>query len=117
MIPLNPAPKAADTANSPRLVLGQDDPASAGAWQIDAARIVYRPPARSDSQPQNSRLTKALPSSVESIRAPRAGPMPRSLQRATRWAAGIAIGTQQKKPAMHRSANTNMGDIARAGAR
>ena len=48
---------------------------------------------------QNCRLRKARPSSIESIAAPTDAEIPTSVQRATRWPCGIAIGTQQQKPA------------------
>src|SRR5262245_50933030 len=77
----------------------------ADAWQADAISIVNRPPTRSVSQPQNIRLTNALPSNTESINAPRAGVIPRSLQSATRCVGGMAIGAQHRNPAKHRSQN------------
>jgi hypothetical protein len=55
--------------------------------------IVHSPPRRSDSQPQNWRDRKAASSSTDSIAAPRDVAIPRSPQKATRCAAGIAIGT------------------------
>ena len=61
--------------------------------------MVRRPPMRSATTPQICRLTKAQPSSTESIAAPCDAGIPTSLQKATRWPCGIAIGTQQKKPA------------------
>ena len=39
----------------------------------------------------------------------RAGEIPRSLQKATRWACGTDIGMQQQKPAMHSSTCTRLG--------
>ena len=60
------------------------------------------PPIRSASQPQNCRLTKAQPSSTDSIAAPCADEIPTSLQNATRWLDGIAIGTQHKNEAAHK---------------
>ena len=64
-----------------------------------------RPPIRSASQPQNCRPRNAAPSITESISAPCAGAMPRSLQNATRCTCGIAIGTQQRKAAAQSSAS------------
>ena len=51
---------------------------------------------RSEIQPHALRLKNAVPSSTESIAAPCDGRMPRSVQSATRWPCGIAIGTQQQ---------------------
>jgi hypothetical protein len=66
------------------LVLGHDEPCQhrslahrCGEDRVEATRMI-------NSQPQNSPLTKALQSSAQSMSAPRAGVMPRSLQRATR---------------------------------
>src|SRR5579883_3145964 len=101
MMPLKPSPKAAETANNPASFRVSAKAAIASAWQADAANTVRSPPTRSATQPQNCRLTKAQPSSTDSIAAPCAGAMPTSLQNATRCAEGIAIGTQQRKFAMH----------------
>ena len=76
----------------------------AAAWQAEPAKSVRRPPIRSATQPQNCRLTKAVPSSTESITAPRVGEIPTSVQRATRWLRGIAMGMQQRKDAKQSSA-------------
>src|SRR5215831_14801702 len=105
MRPLKPNPNAAETANSPASSCVKTNPASAAAWQTEAAKIVKRPPTRSVSHPQNKRLKKALPSSTDSIRAPCAAEMPRSLQSATRCPGGIAIGVQHRKPATHSRTN------------
>ena len=64
---------------------------------------------RSEIQPQNCRLTKAVPSSTDSIAAPCEARMPRSLQNAGKWACGMAIGTQQKMPAAAITAKTRLG--------
>src|SRR5215831_21074170 len=74
-------------------------PTIATSWQTEPAEIVRNPPIRSDTRPQNCRLRKARPSSIESIAAPIDAEIPTSVQRATRWPCGIAIGTQQQKPA------------------
>ena len=78
-------------------------------WKAEAARMVRRPPIRSDSQPQNCRLTKAQPSRTDSMAAPCVGGMPRSPQNATRWPCGMAIGTQQQKPARPSNASATLG--------
>src|SRR5579875_2910675 len=80
--------------------------AMASAWQAEPANTVPSPPMRSATQPQNWRLTKALPSKTDSIVAPCAGAIPTSLQKATRWLDGIAIGTQHKNDAAHNTACT-----------
>jgi len=64
---------------------------------------------RSDIQPQHCRLTKAVPSSSDSIAAPCAGAMPRSLQNATRCPCGMAIGTQQQNDASDSKASATPG--------
>src|SRR5229473_6786628 len=64
---------------------------------------------RSDIQPQNWRLMKAVPKSTESIAAPWDARMPRSLQNAGKCCCGIAIGMQQKMTATATSANTGLG--------
>src|SRR5262245_5681259 len=103
MTPLKPRPNAAETAKRPASSRVKTKAIKAAAWQVEAARMVKRPPMRSANQPQNSRLKKALPSRTESIAAPRAGTMPRSLHSATMWAGGIAIGVQHKNPAKQSS--------------
>ena len=72
---------------------------------------------RSVSQPQNWRLTNALPSKTDSISAPWAGAIPKSLQRATRWVGGMAIGVQHRNPAKHRRANVIREESRRSGSR
>ena len=64
---------------------------------------------RSETQPQNWRLTKAVPSNTDSIAAPCEARMPRSLQNAGRCACGMAMGMQQKMPAAAITANTRLG--------
>ena len=63
---------------------------------------------RSAIPPQNWRLTKAAPSSTDSMAAPCEAAMPRSLQSATRCCCGIDIGTQQQKAATISIANTTI---------
>ena len=64
---------------------------------------------RSETQPQNCRLMKAVPSSTESIAAPCDASIPRSLQSAGRCSCGIAIGMQQKITATATSAKHQVG--------
>jgi hypothetical protein len=78
---------------------------------------VPSPPIWSASHPQNNRLAKALASSTDSIAAPCAAEIPRSVQNATRCPAGIAIGTQHKNPAAQSSACTTLGGKPRVRAR
>ena len=67
------------------------------------------PPNRSAKAPQNCREMNAQPSITDSIAAPWLGVMPTSPQNATRWEDGIAIGTQQQKPATQSSAMHHVG--------
>ena len=90
----------------PGLVLGTANAAIATAWHAEPASTAPSPPIRSAAHPQNMRLTKAQPSSTDSIAAPCAAGIPRSLQNATRCPAGIAIGTQHKNAAAQISACT-----------
>jgi hypothetical protein len=78
-------------------------------WQMLPAITVFIPPIRSATQPQNCRARKAAASSTESISAPSRAPIPRSPQKATRCAAGIAIGMQQRKEARPSSASAKLG--------
>src|SRR5947208_7978568 len=71
---------------------------------------------RSATRPQNCRLRKARPSSIESIAAPTDAEIPTSVQRATRWPCGIAIGTQHQKPAAASIDNAVAGRNPSAGA-
>src|SRR3954469_21089882 len=98
MMPLNPNPKIAATANSPASFWVSKNPVIAVIWHTEPASIVRKPPMRSVTSPQNWRLTKATPSNTDSIAAPCAGAIPTSVQNATRWPCGIAIGTQHIKP-------------------
>src|SRR6185437_13620857 len=81
----------------------------AAAWPADAQNMVCSPPIRSASQPQNCREKNAVPSSTESIAAPLLGPSPMSLQKATMWAIGIDIVTQQQNVAKPSNAQTTLG--------
>src|SRR5215470_14130147 len=112
MRPLKPNPNAAETANSPASSCVKTNPSRAAAWQVEAAKIVLRPPTRSVSHPQNKRLTKALPSSTDNMKAPRVAGMPRSLQNATRCPGGIAIGVQHRNPATHNKMNVALDPAA-----
>ena len=99
MMPLKPRPNTAETVKSPASLWVDRKPTIATSWQTEPAKIVRRPPIRSATRPQICRLRKAKPSSIESIAAPTDAEIPTSVQRATRWPCGIAIGTQQQKPA------------------
>ena len=81
----------------------------AAACQADPISTVASPPMRSEIAPQICRLRNAVPSSTDSISAPTERLMPRSLQKATRWPCGIAIGMQHSTAAPHISANTTLG--------
>src|SRR5262245_40542385 len=105
MMPLKPRPNAAETAKRPASSRVKTKAMRAAACQLEAARMVKWPPMRSVRHPQNSQLKEALRSRTESIAAPRAGTMPRSLHSATMWAGGIAIGVQHKNPAKQSSEN------------
>jgi hypothetical protein len=77
--------------------------------QVEPIRTVSSPPMRSEISPQIWRLTNAVPSSSDSIAAPWAGLMPRSLHSATRWVCGIDIGMQQQNAASASIAKTRFG--------
>ena len=72
---------------------------------------------RSVIHPHPSRLASAPACITDSIAAPCAAVMPRSLQNATRWPCGIAIGTQQAKDAMHKIASTVLGRMPKSSRR
>src|SRR5271166_79885 len=72
----------------------------AAACATELSSTVHSPPRLSATQPQNWRLAKARPSSIDSINAPVSGLIPTSVHSATKWAVGIAIGMQQKNGAM-----------------
>ena len=108
-MPEKPSPKAATTVNSPVSLCVSSNAVIDAACQAEAISTVRRPPMRSEIAPQIWRLRKAVPSSTDSIAAPTARLMPRSLQKATRWPCGIAIGTQQSTAAAQIMANTVFG--------
>src|SRR5262249_8322870 len=99
-MPLKPSPNAAETEKSPASSWVNKKAAIASAWQAERRINVTSPPTRSASQPQNWRLIKAEACNTDSIAAPCAAGMPTSLQNATRWLCGKAIGTQQQNPAI-----------------
>src|SRR5947208_15197673 len=109
MMPANPKPKPAETVNKPISSWVNRNADMAAIWHADPASTVLRPPMRSETQPQNWRLTKAVPSNTDSISAPCEARMPRSLQNAGRCACGMAIGLQQKMQAAAINANTRLG--------
>ncbi len=77
--------------------------------QAEPISTVDSPPMRSEIAPHICRLTNAVTSSTDSIAAPTEAAMPRSLQKATRWPCGIAIGTQHSTEAQHIITNTTLG--------
>ena len=64
---------------------------------------------RSEIAPQSWRQMKPVPSTSDSMAAPRVAEMPRSEQSATRCACGIDMVTQQRNEANASSANTTFG--------
>src|SRR4029079_9180491 len=116
MMPEKPSPKAAATINKPDSLFGNRKAVIDAACQADPIRMVESPPIRSEITPQICRLKNAVPSSTDSIRAPIDRLMPRSLQKATRWPCGIAIGRQHITPAAHINANTAFGGQPRTRA-
>src|SRR5262245_46582433 len=108
-------PNADATANSAASSLVSMKPLNAVACAIELQISVCRPPMRSASQPQNWRDRNAVPSSPESMAAPRSGAKPRSPQNATICDDGIAIGTQQQKIATIRTAMATLGDRPNTG--
>ena len=108
-MPAKPRPNAAETVNSPTSSWVNMNATMARIWNIDPVSAVLRPPMRSEIQPQNWRLTKAVPNSTDSIAAPCETRMPRSLHNAGKCACGIAIGIQQKMLATPIRANTRLG--------
>ena len=71
---------------------------------------------RSEIMPQNWRVTKAVPSTTESMAALCVGAMPRSVQKATRWLCGMAMGTQHMKAAATIRVNIVLGRSPRTAA-
>ena len=53
MMPLNPSPNSAETANSPASSWVSRNPIIAVIWQTEPASTVRSPPIRSATQPQN----------------------------------------------------------------
>ncbi len=82
----------------------------------EPASTVSNPPIRSEISPQNWRVTKAVPSTTESMAALCVGAMPRSVQKATRWLCGMAMGTQHMKAAAATRANIVLGRKPRTAA-
>src|ERR1700674_3211307 len=109
MMPEKPSPKAAATVNSPASFCVERKAAIDAPCQADPISTVARPPIRSEITPQICRLRNAVPSSTESIKALIDRLIPRSLQNATRWPCGIAIGMQHNTAAAHIAANTALG--------
>src|ERR1700682_1722261 len=109
MMPEKPNPKAAATTNRPASFWVNRKAVIDAACQADPISTVVRPPIRSEIAPQICRLRKAVPSSTDSISAPIARLIPRSLQKATRWPCGIAMGMQHSTEAPHIVANTALG--------
>ena len=109
MIPEKPRPNSAVTVNRPISSCVTAIAAIVQNCQTEPIKIVSSPPMRSEIAPQICRLTKAVPSSTDSIAAPWVGLMPRSLHIATRWTCGIDIGMQQQNAAIASIANTTFG--------
>src|SRR6202790_135899 len=105
----NPSPKAGATTNRPGSFCVSRRAVIDAACQADPISTVARPPIRSEITPQICRLRKAVPSSTDSIRALVDRLIPRSLQKATRWPCGIAMGRQHITAAPHITANTALG--------
>src|SRR6267154_4460174 len=116
MMPEKPSPKAAATVNSPVSFCVDRKAATDAACQADPISTVASPPIRSEIAPQICRLRNAVPSSTDSIKAPADRLIPRSLQKATRWPCGIAMGMQHSTPAPHIIANTALGGQPRTRA-
>src|SRR5258707_6941265 len=116
MMPEKPSPKAAATTNRPASFCVNRRAVIDTACQADPIRTVARPPIRSEITPQTCRLRNAVPSNTDSIRAPIDRLIPRSLQKATRCACGIAMGIQHSTPAAHIDANTALGGQPRTRA-
>ena len=101
MMPEKPSPKAAATVNRPASFWVSRNAVIDAACQAEPISTVASPPMRSEIAPQICRLRNAVPSSTDSISAPTERLMPRSLQKATRWPCGIAIGMQHSTAATH----------------
>src|SRR5450755_692444 len=116
MMPEKPSPKAAATTNRPASFCVNRKAVIDAACQADPISTVARPPIQSEIAPQTCRLRNAVPSSTDSIRALIDRLIPRSLQKATRWPCGIAIGMQHSTAAAHIAANTALGGQPRTRA-
>src|SRR5512135_3215693 len=116
MMPEKPRPKAAVTVKRPTSFWVSRKAVIARTCQLEPIKTVVRPPIRSEIAPQICRLRKAVPSSTDSISAPTDRLMPRSLQNATRWPCGIAIGIQHRTAAPHIIAKTALGRQPRTDA-
>src|ERR1700736_5198253 len=116
MMPEKPNPKAAATTNRPASFWVSRKAVIDAACQADPIRTVARPPIRSEITPQICRLRNAVPNSTDSIRAPIDRLIPRSLQKATRWPCGIAMGMQHSTAAPQITANTALGGQPRTRA-
>src|ERR1700694_4480902 len=108
-MPEKPSPKRAATVNSPASFCVNRKAVIDAACQADPISTVVRPPIRSEITPQICRLRNAVPSRTDSIRALIDRLIPRSLQKATRWPCGIAMGRQHITAAPHITANTALG--------
>src|SRR5580692_12640691 len=109
MMPEKPSPKAAVTVNRPASFCVNRKAVIDAACQADPISTVARLPIRSEITPQICRLRNAVPNSTDSIRAPIDRLIPRSLQKATRWPCGIAMGIQHSTAAPQITANTALG--------
>ena len=72
---------------------------------------------RSDSAPETRRLMMPQASMMDSICAPCAAPKPRSVQYATICTCGMAMATQQDRPATHSAAVAVFGDKSKGRSR
>ena len=68
-----------------------------------------RPPTRSATQPQICCAITPAPSCSDSMAAPDRAPTPISPQKATMWASGMDIVTQQQKMAADQDAHDQIG--------
>ena len=116
MMPEKPSPNTAATVNRPVSFCVDRNAVIDAACHADPIMIVASPPIRSEMTPQICRLMNAVPSRTDSIRAPIDLAIPRSLQKATKWPCGIAMGMQHKTPAAHIIANTRLGGQPRTRA-
>src|SRR5215468_7411774 len=108
MMPEKPSPNAAATVKRPVSFCVNRNAVIEAACHAEPIMTVASPPIRSEITPQICRLRNAVPSRTDSIRAPADLLIPRSLQKATKWPCGIAMGMQHKTPAAHIIANTRL---------